>query len=164
MIAGYSGNGEGMLAMERGEVEGIVGTELSSLRATRPDWLRDGTVRIMLQIVLTRSPDLPDVPSALDLIKDPEGHKVFELLLARQENGRPFALPPGTPPEIVATFRQAFTAMAKDPAFLQEAASLKADIVVAGGEEIGALLAKTYATPKPLLDRAVAELKKAGGM
>jgi tripartite-type tricarboxylate transporter receptor subunit TctC len=163
VIAGYSGNGEGMLAMERGEVEGIVGTELSSLRATRPEWLRDGTVRIMLQIVLTRSPDLPDVPSALELIKDPDGRKVFELLLARQENGRPFALPPGTPPEIVATYRQAFTAMAKDPAFLQEAASLKADIIVTNGEEIAALLATTYATPKPLLDRAIAELKKAGG-
>src|SRR5437763_12357568 len=39
VISGYSGNGEGMLAMERGEVEGIVGTELSSLRATRPEWV-----------------------------------------------------------------------------------------------------------------------------
>ncbi len=163
VVAGYAGNGEGMLAMERGEVDGIVGTELSSLRATRPEWLRDGTVRIVVQVVLNKSPDLADVPSAIDLIKDPESHQIFALLLARQENGRPFALPPETPPEIVATFRQAFMAMAKDPAFLRDAANLKADIVVASGEDITALLEKTYATPKPLLERAKAELKKAGG-
>jgi tripartite-type tricarboxylate transporter receptor subunit TctC len=163
VVTGYSGNGEGMLAMERGEVDGIVGTELSSFRATRPQWLRDGTARIVIQIVLHKSPELPDVPSALDLIKDQQSHEVFALLLARQQNGRPFALPQGTPPEIVATFRQAFAAMAKDPAFLQDAANLKADIVVSSGEEITALLDQTYSTPKPLLERAIAEFKKAGG-
>jgi tripartite-type tricarboxylate transporter receptor subunit TctC len=163
VVAGYTGNGETMLAMERGEVWGIVGTELSSLRATRPDWIRDGKVRIVAQIGLSNSPDLPNVPQGLDLIKDPDGHKVFEILLARQENGRPFALPPGTPPEIVAAFRQAFAAMAKDPAFLADAANMKADIVTATGDEVAALLSKTYAAPRPLVERASAEFKKAAG-
>ena len=35
MISGYKGTGDGMLAMERGEVEGIVGHELSALRAAK---------------------------------------------------------------------------------------------------------------------------------
>ena len=86
--------------MERHEVHGIVGTELNSLRATRPDWIRDKKVRIVTQIGLSKSDDIPDVPSGLDLIKDAEGRKVFELLLARQEFGRPFALPPATPPDV----------------------------------------------------------------
>ena len=163
VVAGYKGNGEAMLAMERGEVQGIVGTELSSFRATKPDWIRDRKARIVVQIGLTRSADIPDVPSALDLVKDPEGHKVFELLLARQEHGRPFALPPGTPADIVATFRQAFAAMAKDPAFLDDARKMNADIVVTSGDEIAALLAKTYATPKPLLERAIETFRKAAG-
>ena len=161
IIAGYTGNGDVMLAMERGEVWGIVGTELSSLRATRPDWIRDGKVRIVAQIGLTNSPDIPGVPQGLDLIKDPDGHRVFEILLARQENGRPFALPPETPPEVVATFRQAFAAMAKDPAFLADANNLRADIVTASGGEIAALIAKTYASPRELIERATAEFKKA---
>jgi hypothetical protein len=149
--------------MERGEVYGIVGTELSSFRATKPDWFRDKKARIVVQIGLTKSPDIPDVPSALDLVKDEQGHKVFEVLLARQENGRPFALPPGTPPDVVATFRQAFEALVKDPAFLEDAAKLNADISPTSGEEIAQLLNKTAATPKPLLDLAIATFKKAGG-
>jgi tripartite-type tricarboxylate transporter receptor subunit TctC len=161
VVTGYKGNGEVMLAMERGEVHGIVGTELSSLRATRPDWIRDKKVRIVVQIGLSKSPDFPDVPAGLDLVKNADGRKVFELLLARQENGRPFAAPPGTPPAVVAALRKAFLAMTKDKAFLQDAARMRADIVVNSGEEIAALLAKTYATPRPLVERAIATFKGA---
>jgi tripartite-type tricarboxylate transporter receptor subunit TctC len=163
VVNGYKGNGEAMLAMERGEVQGIVGTELSSFRATKPDWIRDHKARIVVQITLTKSADIPDVPSALDLVKDEEGHKVFELLLARQENGRSFGLPPGTPDDVLVTYRQAFSAMVKDPAFLADAKKLNADIVISTGEDIQALLAKTYGSPKPLVERAIATFRKAGG-
>ena len=54
-------------------------------------------------------------------------------------------------------------AMAKDPAFLQDAAKMKADIVVNDGDEIAALYARTYATPRPLVERAIEEFKRAGG-
>jgi tripartite-type tricarboxylate transporter receptor subunit TctC len=163
IIAGYKGTGDTGLAMERGEVEGIVGTELSSLRANRPDWIRDNKVRIVIQVGLTKSPELPGVPSAVDLIKDPESRQVVELLLARQEHGRVFLAPPGVPADTVATLRRAFMAMAKDKAFLDDAEKLHADIVVNSGEEVAALIAKTYAAPKPLVERAIAEFKKAGG-
>jgi tripartite-type tricarboxylate transporter receptor subunit TctC len=163
VVSGYKGNGESMLAMERHEVHGIVGTELNSLRATRPDWIRDKKVRIVMQIGLTKSDDIPDVPSGLDLIKDEEERKVFELLLARQEFGRPFALPPGTAPDIVATFRQAFAAMAKDEAFLKDAEKMNADIIVGSGPEVTSLFAKTYGTPKPLVERAIATFRSASG-
>ena len=163
VISGYSGTGETGLAMERGEVEGIVGTELSSLRATRPDWIRDKKVRIVIQIALTKSAELPDVPSVVDLIKDEEGRQVVELLLARQEHGRVFLAPPGVPADVVATLRDAFMKMAKDPALLADAEKLHADIVVNSGDEVSALITKTYAAPKPLVERAIAEFKKAGG-
>ena len=162
-VAGYSGIGETMLAMERGEVDGIVGHELSALRAGRPDWLRDNKVRIVIQIGFTRSPDIPDVPMAIDLVKDEEGRNVFELLLTRQQYGRPFAAPPGTPPDIVDKYRQAFTAMAKDAAFVRDADNMKADILVNSGEEIATLLAKTYSSPRPLVERAIATFKEASG-
>jgi tripartite-type tricarboxylate transporter receptor subunit TctC len=163
VVTGYKGNGEIMLAMERREVHGIVGTELSSLRATKPDWLRDKKARIVMQIGLSKSPDLPDVPSGLDLIKDEEGRRLFELLLARQEYGRPFALPPGTPPDVVAAFRQAFAAMAKDEAFLKDAEKMRADIIVGSGEEVKDLFARTYGSPKPLVERAIATFRSASG-
>lgn len=161
VVSGYKGNGESMLAMERHEVHGIVGTELSSLRATRPDWIRDNKVRIVMQIGLSKAEDLPGVPSGLDLIKSEEGRKVFELLLARQEYGRPFALPPGTPADVVAAFRRAFAAMVKDEAFLKDAAKMRADVIVGSGEEVAGLFAKTYVSPQPLVERAIATFKGA---
>ena len=163
VITGYKGTGDGMLAMERGEVEGIVGHELNGLRAQRPDWIRDKKIRIVIQIGLTNSPDIADVPQALDFVKDADGRKIFEILLARQEHGRPFALPPGTPPDVVATFRQAFAAMAKDPAFLADAANLKSDIRTASGDEMAAFYAKIYSSPRELIERAIAEFRRAGG-
>jgi tripartite-type tricarboxylate transporter receptor subunit TctC len=163
IISGYKGTGDAMLAMERGEVDGIVGHELSALRAARPDWLSEHKARIVIQVGLARFPDIADVPNALDLAKDDDERKIFALLLTRQVYGRPFAAPPGTPPGVVATLRQAFLAMAKDPQFLQDAAKIKADIVVADGDEIAALYARTYATPRPLVERAIEEYKRAGG-
>jgi tripartite-type tricarboxylate transporter receptor subunit TctC len=163
VIAGYKGTGDTALAMERGEVEGIVGWELSSLRANKPDWLRDKKANIVIQVALTRSADIPDVPSVIELIKNDEDKRIVELLLARQEHGRVFLAPPGVPADIVATFRKSFMAMAKDEAFLADAKRLRADVVVNSGEEVAALIDKTYGAPKPLVDRAMAEFKKAGG-
>ena len=85
------------------------------------------------------------------------------MLLTRQVHGRPFVAPPGTPPEIVATLRQAFMAMAKDPLFLQDAGKMQADIVIADGEEVAATYARTYAAPRPLIERAIEEFRRAGG-
>ena len=51
--------------------------------------------------------------------------------------------------------------MVKDPAFLADAARLNADIVVATGDEVEGLLVKTYSSPRPLIERASAEFKKA---
>jgi hypothetical protein len=41
--------------------------------------------------------------------------------------GSPYILPPGTPPEIVAMFREAMSKTFKDPAFLKEFKKLSAD-------------------------------------
>jgi tripartite-type tricarboxylate transporter receptor subunit TctC len=163
VIAGYKGTGDTALAMERGEVEGIVGWELSSLRANKPDWIRDKKANIVIQVALTKSDDLPNVPSVIELVKNEEDKRIVELLLARQEHGRVFLAPPGVPADIVTTYRQGFLAMTKDKAFRDDAERLHADLAVNTGEEVAALFAKTYNAPKPLVERAIAEFKKAGG-
>ena len=45
----------------------------------------------------------------------------MELILIRQEAGRPFAAPPGTPADRVAALRQAFEETLEDPDFIAEA-------------------------------------------
>jgi len=163
VIAGYTGTGETNLAMERGEVYGIVGTEWSSLKASKPDWIRDNKVRVVFQISLSSHPDLKHVPSIVDYIKDPESRQVVELLLARQEYGRTFTAPPGVPADIAAALRKGFADIAVDPALLADAAKMGAEIEVGTHDQILALLNKTFNAPKPLVDRAIAEFKRAGG-
>ena len=115
VIGGYAEGAGQTLALERGEVDGICGLSYSTLKASRPDWFRDGKLNIILQIGLEKLKDLPNVPSAIDLVSDPDSRKVLELILIRQEMGRPFAVTPGTPPDRVTILRQAFAETLKDP-------------------------------------------------
>jgi hypothetical protein len=87
----------------------------------------------------------------------------MELLLARQEYGRSYAAPPGVPPDIAAALRKGFAEMATDPVMLVEADKMGAEIEVGTHEQILALLTKTFGAPKPLIERAIHEFKRAGG-
>jgi tripartite-type tricarboxylate transporter receptor subunit TctC len=159
VIGGYTEGSGVTLALERREVDGVCGLSYSTLRTMRPDWFRDKKLNIILQIGLHKLKDLPDVPSAIDLVSDPDARRVLELILIRQEMGRPFALPPGTPADRVAILRSAFEATLKDPAFIAEAGKLQLEIDPLTGPEIANLLRTAYAAPKPIVARA-AQLAK----
>jgi hypothetical protein len=106
-------------------------------------------------------PELSDVPTPLEYLKDHSRREMMSLFLERQHYGRPFAAPPGTPPEKIAALRQAFAAMAKDPEFLADAAKTGAVIDFASGEEVQDMARRIYAAPKDVLSRAAEELQKA---
>jgi tripartite-type tricarboxylate transporter receptor subunit TctC len=159
VIGGYAEGAGQTLALERGEVDGICGLSYSTLKASRPDWFRDNKLNVILQIGLQKLKDLPNVPSAIDLVTDPDSRRVLELILIRQEMGRPFAMPPGVPADRVAILRQAFNATLKDPAFLAEAGKLQLEIDPLTGPQIAALLKTAYSAPKPIVARA-AQLAK----
>jgi len=153
VIPGYS-DPDVTLAMERGEVDGVCGLAYTTLKATRPQWFRDNRLNILLQIGLTKFPDLPNVPSAVELLSSPADRTVLELILIRQEMGRPFAAPPGIPSERLAILRRAFDATLKDPAFLSDAARLQMEIDPLDGPAIEALLAKAYNAPRDVVAAA----------
>ena len=69
LVMGYRGSNEAMLAMERGEVEGH-STAWSAVKVAKPDWVRDKTVSIIVQFALKRHPELPDVPTAVELARN----------------------------------------------------------------------------------------------
>src|SRR5262245_58712484 len=120
-IAGYDAGMGLTLAMERGEAEGVCGLSWSTIKVSRPHWIRDKLLNVIVQMGLTKLADLPDVPSALDLVTDPDNKDVLTLILIRQEAGRPFAAPPGVPAERIAALRQAFEATLVDPEFKADA-------------------------------------------
>ena len=153
VVSGYA-DSDVTLAMERGEVEGVCGLSYTTLKASRPEWFRDGKINILLQIGLTKFPDLPNVPSAIDLISNPESRKILQLILIRQEMGRPFAAPPGVPAERIALLRRAFDATLRDPQFMADAKRLQMEVDPLKGEEIEQLLKTAYSAPAPIVARA----------
>jgi tripartite-type tricarboxylate transporter receptor subunit TctC len=163
IINGYNSTTEIFLAIDRGEVQGMVGIAYDSVKATKPDWLRDKKARILLQVGLERHAELPDVPTIMEFIKDPTDRDAAELILMRLSGGRPFIAPPGVPAPIVTQLREGFAKMVKDPDFLADAQKIHAEIAITTGEEMAAILERAYKIPKPIVQRAAETLKKAGG-
>ena len=158
-IIGYD-PGQGLtMAVERHEAEGICGLSWSTMKASRPHWIRDRLLNVIVQMGLSKLSDLPDVPAALDLVGDPAKKQVLTLILIRQEPGRPVAAPPGVPAERLAALRQAFDATMKDPEFAAEAEKLQLEIEPLTAAEIERLLDMAYSTPKPIVAEAAALLE-----
>ena len=156
VISGYDPGSGLTIAVESGEAEGVCGLSWSTMKASRPRWVNDHLLNVIVQMGLNKLRDLPDVPSALDLVSDPENKRVMELVLLRQEAGRPFAAPPGTPADRVEALRQAFAETLSDPGFIAEAEKTELEIDPLTGPEIEKMLAKAYAAPKVIIHRAAA--------
>ena len=153
-IIGYDPGAGLTMSIERREAEGICGLSWSTMKASRPHWIKEKLLNVIVQMGLDRLSDLPDVPSALDLVTDPVKKQVLTLILIRQEPGRPVAAPPGVPAERVAALRRAFDLTMKDPEFVAEAEKLQMEIEPLNSRQIEALLATAYATPKDVVRQA----------
>jgi tripartite-type tricarboxylate transporter receptor subunit TctC len=152
LVRGYKGGGDLALAIQRGEVQGRAIT-WTTLRADHPDWVRDKKINVIV-LALKRSQDLPDVPAAVEYLKDEKDRRLYQLLFATFEAGRPFAVASGTPPDRVAALRNAFAELARDREFLRELALRGGSMEYMSGEEIEQLIPSIYATPRDIIDRA----------
>ena len=156
VIAGYDTGAGLTLAIERGEAEGICGLSWSTIKASRPHWIADKLLNVIVQMGLTKLPELPDVPSALDLVADVESKQVLKLILIRQEAGRPFAAPSGVPADRLAALRRAFDATLADGDFHADADKAQLEIEPLTAGEIETLLALAYGAPKAIVQKAAA--------
>jgi tripartite-type tricarboxylate transporter receptor subunit TctC len=158
IVTGYS-TSESRLAVERGEAEGICGLSFSTLKASNPDWIVNKRINVLVQTGTRPQPELPQVPLLIDLVSNPDDKKVLEILAFPEEMGRPFFMPPGTPKPLVTAMRRAFDATMKDPAFLADGEKSRLEIDPVTGEEMEEMIRRAFATPKPLVQRAL-ELSK----
>jgi tripartite-type tricarboxylate transporter receptor subunit TctC len=154
VISGYGSSAQINLAIERGELNGRCGVSYDSLRLTRQDWLDDNKVNVLVQIGLSRVPELKDAPFLLDLIKDGEEKSAVELLLAPSEASRPFFAPPGLPQDRTAMLRAAFDQTMVDDAFQADAKKTRLEITPASGADIQALVARIYKASPAVIARA----------
>ncbi|MEA2951044.1 MAG: hypothetical protein QOJ96_564 [Alphaproteobacteria bacterium] len=165
IVQGYAGSTAVNLAMERGEVEGRGANPWSSWKATKPDWVRDKLIVPLMQVGFKKEPDLPDVPTLIELAENDEQKMMFTFISASVAIERPFAAPPGTPPEVLGVLRTAFNQMVKDPDFLAEAAKQQMDVDPHTGEEVTKIVADMIATPAPIVQKVkeFTTVKEPGG-
>jgi tripartite-type tricarboxylate transporter receptor subunit TctC len=156
IVRGYPGSSDIVLAMERGEVEGLCGLDWSSLQSQRPHWVKEKAINVILQAGMDTDQNLAAIGAApmWDYVKDAETRAVLELIVSQQVFGRPFMLPPDTPKDRADILRKAFDATMTDPAFLAEAAKMSLDIAPASGARVQELVEKLYAAPASVVSRA----------
>jgi tripartite-type tricarboxylate transporter receptor subunit TctC len=153
LITGYQGTKETLIAIERGEADGRFNS-WDSMKTTSGQWLRDGLVRILLQAATKRHPELPDVPTALELAKTDDQRQALEFLFLPADMGRPIAAPPGIPADRKAILVDGFAKLVKDKAFLADAK--KAGLEVDGpmtSDEVIKTVDQIYATPNDVVQK-----------
>jgi tripartite-type tricarboxylate transporter receptor subunit TctC len=161
VVMGYKGSADILLAMERGEIDGICGWDWSSVKSQRPDWLRDGKLNLLVQVAPEPEPELTrlGVPPLWDFIRSEDDRKAVALIITQQMFQRPYLAAPGVPQAQVAILRSAFEATMRDQQFLADAQKTRIDINPLNGAALQDLVAKIYATPKSVVERAKEILK-----
>jgi tripartite-type tricarboxylate transporter receptor subunit TctC len=153
VVSGYSGANMAALAMERGEVQGVVRPWFIT-KTVRPEWLRDGKINLIVQYAGKRHPDLQDVPAVVDLAESESQRAIFALCASGSDIGRSIVAPPDLPPDIVQALRSAFDATMKDPAFTRDVEASGLDIDPLGGTELQAIVQRVAAVPADVVDAA----------
>jgi tripartite-type tricarboxylate transporter receptor subunit TctC len=151
VITGYRGGGPLNVAMEKGEISGWTAS-WANLTATKAHWLRDRKVNLFVQFSLDRQPDMPDVPTLLELAP-PDKKDVVEFITAGTPIARAMTVGPRVPADRVAALRKAFADTMKDPAFLADAKKRKLGIHPRSAEETTALVKKIVSASPDLVAR-----------
>ncbi len=159
LVSGYPGGSDVVLAMQRREVDGRCGWSWSSLSGLDRQMLDDKLVTVPLQLGVEKIPELADVPHVLDLTDDPKEKAALRLIFSRQSMARPFAAPPGLPPERAKALRDAFDATMKDPAFLADMARQKLEVRPVPGTELDKLVRELYSYPADVVKIAADSIK-----
>lgn len=154
LISGYGGSAEIKLALERGEVQGTGSVLWELLKTQHKDWLDQKKIRILYQVAIQKQPDLPDVPSIIELGQNNEERQLLKLFSSYTVVGRSILAPPGTPSDRVAALRSAFDAMIKDPAYRKELESRNLESGYMSGADLQAFINELGNLSPALLQRA----------
>ncbi len=161
LISGYPGTREVMLAMDKGEVQGLCGIGYTSTISQKPEWFKpDSPVRVLVQEAVKGLPDLDraGAPLAVDFARTAEQREILEIIYSQLLFTRPFMMAPEVPAERVAAIRAAFLRTLADPELLAEAAKLNLVIDAMSGEALGAMIRGLYAKPPDVIRKVRAAL------
>jgi tripartite-type tricarboxylate transporter receptor subunit TctC len=154
IISGYRGQNDIFIAMERREIDGYPSVFYSSLTSTRPDWLRDGVAKVVLQYGPEPLKELPNVSWLPALLTNRDDKRLVETATAPNALGRPLLMPPGVPADRLVAMRKALMDTFTDPAFKSEAEKIGLIInAPRTGEQLQEVVSNAYAAPVAVVER-----------
>jgi hypothetical protein len=160
IVFGYPDGRDVNLAMERGEVEGRATNPWASYVAVTPHLIEKKLIIPILQVGMKKDPAMPHVPLMRDLKAiDPADQAVLEFMSKATVVGRPIATTPNVPADRLAALRRAFDLTLKDPEFIKEAKTQRAEIQPMTGAELAQVVNEIIATPAQLRDRVKAAMQ-----
>ena len=152
VVDGYAKPQDAVLAMERGELEGLCQT-VQSFQISRPDWFTTGRAHALFTLEMDPVSGI-DAPTIYKFVKTDEQKKVLDFLSSSIELGRPMMLPPGVAPDRVDAMRRAFDATVNDPQFRDEATKMGFVITHRTGEQLEAIIRAAMQTPPEVIAKA----------
>jgi len=135
LVMGYGGSNEAMLAMERGEIDGH-STSWEAYKSAHPDWIKDKKINVVVQYGLNRHPDLPDVPTCVEIAKTDEQKQILRAVVNATEIGKAILSSPGIPVERVEALRTAFMDMTRDGEFISELEKMRVELTPMPGAKL----------------------------
>ncbi len=153
IVTGYKGTNESRLAMQRGEVHALT-QPWSALRAENAEWLQEKKVKLLMQVGVDAHPDLPGLPTVVDLARNEDERKLLSFMASGSRIGRSILSPPNQPAERVAALRAAFMATMTDEAFMAEITKLALDLDPISGDELQKAVIETASLDPGLIAKA----------
>jgi len=151
VVLGYQGGNTIQLAMERGEVDGRGSVIWSGLKAGWPQWIAERKINVILQLGLSKEPELTDVPLLIDLAKTPDEEAIYRFISSDTAMGFPVVAPPCVAPDVADALRNAFEQTMADPAFRSDAEKRGLSVRFVSGAAVQRIVSSLIATPKDVI-------------
>ncbi|MDH3446422.1 MAG: hypothetical protein OEN50_21060, partial [Deltaproteobacteria bacterium] len=156
IVLGYQSGQDIDLAVERGELVCRSFT-ITAFFAREPftTWRKNKFVNVLMQTGRKRDARIKDSPTIYELMdkyKTPQDTRsLATLVLAAGDFGRPYVLPPNTPPAQVKILRDAVEKMLKDEAVIADATKKKLEWDPSSAEELEKLSKEVISQPAPII-------------
>jgi tripartite-type tricarboxylate transporter receptor subunit TctC len=141
----YISSNECMLAVERKEADGRAG----SYTSIKP-FIERGLVRPIFRGRVAEK-GIEHLPVNEDLTTDKMGKTIMAMFSTAEYIGRPYVAPPGTPPELVNTLREAFINVIKDPEMRKDAQKNQMELEYVPPDQILKLIQNVFNQPENVL-------------
>jgi tripartite-type tricarboxylate transporter receptor subunit TctC len=148
VVPGYAGFNEVLIAVERGEVDGLF-THAGSIETSRPDMIASGLLRPVVQSYES----LPSVPVLADVVSNADARALLGLVTTPSQIGLPLLGPPGIPPDRLEILRESYRQLMNDATYRAEAERRGLPVGRAvSGPELQSLIARRLSSvPEPVI-------------